>query len=159
MQILSLDWEDPLEEEMEPIPIVLPWKSHGQKSLVGSSLWGHKESHMTEHACTLVFPNIQSNCRRQKENPENSSPCCSSSPTSLVHLPSSLQPSYAGLICSICHSTQLRSACLKHSKAIYGHQAVVKESTVFIARHQVRRTVSQCSKKLKLVSGFQGRVF
>ena len=27
-------------------------KSHGQRSLVGYSLWGHKESDLTEHART-----------------------------------------------------------------------------------------------------------
>ena len=59
----------------QPTSVFLPGEFHAQRSLVGSSLWGHKESHMTEHACTLVFPNIQSNCRRQKENPENSLSC------------------------------------------------------------------------------------
>ena len=33
-------------------PIVLPVESHGQKSMVGYSPWGHKESDMTEHAHT-----------------------------------------------------------------------------------------------------------
>ena len=89
----------PWRRKWKPTLIDFPWKSHGYRSLAGSSLWGHKELHLTEHACTWVFPNNQSNCRRQKENPENSSPCCSSSPTSLVHLPS-LQPSNAGLIIS-----------------------------------------------------------
>ena len=132
----------PWRRKWKPTPVVLRWKSHGLRSLAGSSLWGHQESHVTEHACTVVFPNIRSNCRRQKEHPENPSSCCSSSHSPLVHLPFSLQPSYAGLIRSICRSPQLRSACLRHSRAICGHQAVVKESTVFIARHQVRRTVS-----------------
>ena len=29
----------------QPIPVFLPWKSHGQKSLVGYSLWGHRVRH------------------------------------------------------------------------------------------------------------------
>ena len=29
-------------------PVFLPGKSHGQRSLVGYSLWGHKESDTTE---------------------------------------------------------------------------------------------------------------
>ena len=29
-------------------PVLLPWKSHGLRSLVGYSLWDHKESDMTE---------------------------------------------------------------------------------------------------------------
>ena len=31
----------------QPTPVSLPGKSHGQKSLVGCSPWGHKESGMT----------------------------------------------------------------------------------------------------------------
>ena len=39
----------------------MPGESHGQKSLVGYSPWGLKESDMTdatEHACTRVFADI-----------------------------------------------------------------------------------------------------
>ena len=32
----------------QPIPVFLPGEFHGQKSLVGYSPWGHKESDMTE---------------------------------------------------------------------------------------------------------------
>ena len=31
-----------------PTPVLLPGKSHGQRSLVGNRLWGHKESDTTE---------------------------------------------------------------------------------------------------------------
>ena len=31
----------------QPTPVALPGKSHGQRSLVGSSPWGRKESGMT----------------------------------------------------------------------------------------------------------------
>ena len=33
---------------MAPTPVLLPGKSHGQKSLVGCSPWGRKESDTTE---------------------------------------------------------------------------------------------------------------
>ena len=33
-QLQFLDWEDTLEKEMQPIPVLLPGESHGQKSLV-----------------------------------------------------------------------------------------------------------------------------
>ena len=33
MQILSLSWEDPLEEEMEPTPVSLPGRPRGQRIL------------------------------------------------------------------------------------------------------------------------------
>ena len=41
-----LGWEDPLEEGMAT-PVFLPGESHGQRSLVGYSLWGRKELDMT----------------------------------------------------------------------------------------------------------------
>ena len=34
---LILGGKDPLEKEMEPTPVFLPGKSHGQRSLVGYS--------------------------------------------------------------------------------------------------------------------------
>ena len=53
--VQSLGWEDPLEEEMVTHSRFLPGKFHGQRSLAGYSLWGHKESDMTEHACMQAF--------------------------------------------------------------------------------------------------------
>ena len=37
----------PWRREWQPTPVFLPRKSHGQRSLVGYSPWGHKESDMT----------------------------------------------------------------------------------------------------------------
>ena len=34
-QVPSPGWEDPLEKEMEPTPVLLPGKFHGWRSLVG----------------------------------------------------------------------------------------------------------------------------
>ena len=48
MQVQSLSWEDPLENEIATHSSILAWKSHGQRSLVGYSPWGHKESEMTK---------------------------------------------------------------------------------------------------------------
>jgi len=39
---------DASEKAMAPTPILLPGKSHGRRSLVGCSPWGHIESDMTE---------------------------------------------------------------------------------------------------------------
>ena len=62
MPIQSLGGEDPLEEEMQPTPVFLPRKSHGQRSLEGYSLWGQKELDITEwlstHAHTDLFKKI-----------------------------------------------------------------------------------------------------
>ena len=48
----SLGLEDPLEEEMATHSSILPGKSHGQRSLVGYSLRGRRESDATECAHT-----------------------------------------------------------------------------------------------------------
>ena len=47
-RVQSLGSEDSLEKEMATHSSTLSWKSHGQKSLVGYSLWGHKELDTTE---------------------------------------------------------------------------------------------------------------
>ena len=69
-RVQTLGWEDPLEEgkathssipallsitpnfqgrrKWQPTPVFLPGKSHGQRSLVGYSPWGRKESDTTE---------------------------------------------------------------------------------------------------------------
>ena len=35
-------------KQWHPTPVLLPGKSHGRRSLVGCSLWGHEESDMTK---------------------------------------------------------------------------------------------------------------
>ena len=47
-QVRSLVWEDPVEKEMATHFSILAWRIHGQRSLVGYSPWGHKESDTTE---------------------------------------------------------------------------------------------------------------
>ena len=47
-RVQFLGREDPLEKEMAIHSSTLAWKTHGQRSLVGYSPWGHKESDMTE---------------------------------------------------------------------------------------------------------------
>ena len=42
-----LGWGDPLEKGMATIPVFLPEEFHGQRSLLGYSAWGCKESDMT----------------------------------------------------------------------------------------------------------------
>ena len=46
--VRSLGQEDSLERKWQPTPVLLPGKSHGQRSLVGCSPWGCKESDTTE---------------------------------------------------------------------------------------------------------------
>ena len=47
-QVRSLGREDPLEKEMAAHSSTLAGKSHGQRSVVGYSPWGHEESDRTE---------------------------------------------------------------------------------------------------------------
>ena len=47
--VQSLGWKDPLEKEMATHSSILAWRTHGQRSLAGYSLWGHRESDTTEH--------------------------------------------------------------------------------------------------------------
>ena len=39
-RVQSLGQEDPLEEEMQPTPVLWPGESHEQRSLAGYSPWG-----------------------------------------------------------------------------------------------------------------------
>ena len=43
----------PCRRKWQPAPVILPEKSHGQRSLWGCSPWGHKESDTTEHTIAL----------------------------------------------------------------------------------------------------------
>ena len=47
-QVRSLGREDPLEKGMATHSSIPACEFHGQRSLVGFSPWGHKESDMTE---------------------------------------------------------------------------------------------------------------
>ena len=47
--VRSLGWEDPLEEEIAIHSSILAWEIQGQRSLVGYSPWGRKESDTTAH--------------------------------------------------------------------------------------------------------------
>ena len=47
-QVQSLHQEDLLQEEVATHSSILAWKFHGQRSLVGHSLWGRKELDMAE---------------------------------------------------------------------------------------------------------------
>ena len=50
----SLGEKDPLQQEWLPTLVCFPGEFHGQRSLVGYSPWGRKESDMTERL-TLSF--------------------------------------------------------------------------------------------------------
>ena len=41
-------------EKWQPTPVFLPGESHGWRSLVSYSPWGHKELDMTERLSTMM---------------------------------------------------------------------------------------------------------
>ena len=58
-RVQSLDGEDPPgEENGYPIQLFLPRKFHGQRSLVGYSLWGCKETRLCNFHSHNIFHNI-----------------------------------------------------------------------------------------------------
>ena len=54
MRVQSLGGEDPQEEVWQPTPLFLLGESHGQRSVVGYSLRGCKESDTTEATHTPI---------------------------------------------------------------------------------------------------------
>ena len=70
MWVWSLGWEDPLEEGMATHSSILAGESHGQRSLVGSTPWGPKESDTTEATKHLSTHNGDS--LKVRDNRENS---------------------------------------------------------------------------------------
>ena len=44
----------PWKRKWQPTPVFLRGKSHGERSLVGCSSWGRKETDMTEHTEYLL---------------------------------------------------------------------------------------------------------
>ena len=46
--VQALGWEDPWRRKWQSTPVLSPGKSHGQRSLVGYSVWGRRESDTTE---------------------------------------------------------------------------------------------------------------
>ena len=53
-RVPSLGWEDPSRRAWQPTPGFLPGESLGQRSLMGFSPWGHKESDAT-NTFTFTF--------------------------------------------------------------------------------------------------------
>ena len=45
---IAIHWDDIQRRRWYPTPVLLPGKSHGQRSLVGFSPWGRQESDTTE---------------------------------------------------------------------------------------------------------------
>ena len=48
IRLFATPWTVTWRRQWHPTPVLLPGKSHGQRSLVGCSLWGREESDTTE---------------------------------------------------------------------------------------------------------------
>ena len=59
----------PWRREQQPTPVFLPGKFHEQRSLVGYSSWGHKESDTTERLTFhfISFPRIKIPHKRKRK--------------------------------------------------------------------------------------------
>ena len=58
-------WRIPWRRKRQPTPVLLPWKSHKQRSLEGYSPWSRKESDTTEqltHTHTHLIIQSYMNC-------------------------------------------------------------------------------------------------
>ena len=56
IRVQFLGWNDPLEDGMATHSSILAWgESHGERSLVGYSSCGHKESDTTERLSTAHY--------------------------------------------------------------------------------------------------------
>ena len=53
-QVWSLNWEESWRRKWHSTPVFLPGEFHGQRSLVGYSLWGHKKLDTTEQLTLLL---------------------------------------------------------------------------------------------------------
>ena len=56
--VQSLDWEDPLEKRIATHSSILAWRIPWTKSLVGYSLWGHKELDRTERLTLSLLDTV-----------------------------------------------------------------------------------------------------
>ena len=69
-------WKIPWRRKWQPTPVPLPGKSHGQRSLVGYSPWGRKESDTTERLSRgthgllshLCYQNVKSVIENMQRN-------------------------------------------------------------------------------------------
>ena len=61
-----LGWKDTLEKEWQPIPVFMPEKFHGQRSLASYSPQGRKESDMTEQLLLSRAMNYKLNRKRRE---------------------------------------------------------------------------------------------
>ena len=68
MRVRSLGWGNSWSRKWQPTPVFLPGKSYQQRSLVGYSPWGHKESGTTGRLSTYAFKQDRLHCENLPES-------------------------------------------------------------------------------------------
>ena len=68
-------WKIPWRREWLPTPEFLPGEFHGQRSLVGYSSWGHKESDMTEQLTLSIHTHKKEYYSASRKKEGNSAIC------------------------------------------------------------------------------------
>ena len=90
----------------QPTPVSLSGESYGQRSLVGQSPWGHKESDMTEHTRVHTYP----------YNAYNKTAAKGFYYSSILSMKSIVQLSFyitAIFVCGICHTCEISNLVFK----------------------------------------------
>ena len=107
-QVQSLDWEDPLEKGVTTAPVFLPREFHGQRSLVGYSPWGHKESDMTER---LTHTHLNALCNHSNEVERKKESCEKKNLGSVI-----LVPTLISFVSNLFHFSELNILIYKIAK-------------------------------------------
>ena len=115
-----LGWEDPLEKEWLPMPAFFPGEFHGERSLGGYSLWGHKELERAEATKHTQDWGQEGNLNHREAEPEGGLrknpggfPILATGARSKtghdLRSPKSLCPILAWEICSLCTLSKTRA--------------------------------------------------
>ena len=84
-----------------PTPVLLPGKFHGQRSLVGYSPWGCKESDTTEHARKVTSLSNPSSKTEWAPGFSNNEAHVLTVPMAVVLLPPRLHPRFFGRVSEV----------------------------------------------------------
>ena len=93
----------PWRRKWQPTPVLLPWKSHGRKSLAGYSPWGRSQSWLSDFTFTFFqFSSVAQSCLTLCDLKDCSLPY--SRPPCLLPTPE-VYPSFSCPLSQWCHPT------------------------------------------------------
>ena len=130
-QVWALGWEDPLE--WLPTPLFLPGEFHDQRSLAGYSLWGCKESDMTEWLTEKIYKTQKASffffSRKKQENTANMQRSSTKTMWLLEKL-SPVLPDFPVFICRVDTHPSKRDSCHEPFKAPGLHRSQTHEKSL-----------------------------